>query len=313
VHFDAVLVVSFGGPEGPDEVMPFLENVLRGRPVPPERKAEVAAHYHELGGVSPINGQNRELVTRLRRGLAGRGSPVPVYWGNRNWHPFLRDTLATMRSDGIRRAAAFVTSAYSSFSGCRQYVQDIEAARAGVPGAPEIVKLRAFYDHPGFVAPLADGLRDARAIAGPDAAVLMSAHSIPTAQAARCAYESQLRETARLVDHLAGEEVGGSSLVFQSRSGSPAQPWLGPDVNDAIAASSAPAVIVVPIGFVSDHMEVVYDLDRRAAGVAASRSIRFFRSSTPGDDPRFVDMICDLVQEGTPCPAVTGCCRQPAR
>ncbi len=313
MDFDAVLVVSFGGPEGPDDVMPFLENVLRGRPVSPERKAQVAAHYHELGGVSPINGQNRELVAALERALAGRGSRLPVYFGNRNWHPYLRDTVATMHADGIRRAAAFVTSAYSSFSGCRQYVQDIEAARADSPGAPEITKLRAFFDHRGFVEPLAEGLREARAKAGPDAAVLMTAHSIPTAQAATCAYESQLRETARLVAKLAGEEAGDGSLVYQSRSGPPSQPWLGPDVNDAISALSAPAVIVAPIGFVSDHMEVVYDLDHQAAAAAASRSIGFFRSSTPGCDPRFVDMICELVEEGTACPALTGCCPRPAR
>jgi protoporphyrin/coproporphyrin ferrochelatase len=313
VDFDAVLVVSFGGPEGPDDVMPFLENVLRGRPVPPERLAQVAAHYYELGGVSPINRQNRNLVEALRQALARRGRPLPVYWGNRNWHPYLPETLEIMRADGVRHAAGFVTSAYSSFSGCRQYLQDIAAARAGVSGAPEVTKLRSYFDHPGFVEPLAAGLRQARAEAGPEAAVLMSAHSIPTAQAAACAYESQLQEAARLVAKAAGEEEGAWSLVFQSRSGPPSQPWLGPDVTDAIAACSAPAVIVVPVGFVSDHMEVVYDLDRQAAAVAESRSIRFFRSPTPGCDPRFVDMICQLVEDGTPCPAATGCCSPPAR
>jgi ferrochelatase len=192
-------------------------------------------------------------------------------------------------------------------------VQDIEAARAGAPGGPEVIKLRAFFDHPGFLEPLAEGLRQARAKAGPEAAVLMSAHSIPTAQAAACAYESQLDKTARLVAELAGEDNGTWSLVFQSRSGPPSQPWLGPDINDAIALLSAPAVIVVPIGFVSDHMEVVYDLDRQAAAAAAARSIKFFRSSTPGCHPSFVNMICELIEEGTPCPALTGCCPPPAR
>ena len=196
--FDAVLLVSFGGPEGPDEVEPFLENVLRGRQVPRERMQQVAAHYLEFGGVSPISGQNRALVEALRAALDTRAADLPVYWGNRNWHPFLADTMRTMRADGIRRAAAFVTSAYSSYSSCRQYLDDLAQARLAVgEGAPEVVKLRPYFNHPGFVGPLAAGLRAGRAQAGPDAPVLMSAHSIPAAMAGTCDYERQLRETGR--------------------------------------------------------------------------------------------------------------------
>ncbi len=327
--FDAVLLVSFGGPEGVAQVMPFLENVLRGRPVPPERMQQVAAHYLELGGVSPINGQNRALLNALAYALEERHMGLPVYWGNRNWHPYLPDVVRAMAADGIRSAAAFVTSAYSSYSGCRQYVEDLARAReqAG-PGAPELIKLRPYFNHPGFVEPLADGLRAAWATAGPDAPVLMSAHSIPSAMAATCGYEDQLAETARLVAERAGVPGKQWSLVFQSRSGSPQQPWLGPDINDCIRAvkSAPPAVIVVPIGFVSDHMEVVYDLDRTATASAAERGIRLVRSATPGTDPRFVAMICDLVEEAdgrrppavlghlgpVACPCATGCRPWPA-
>jgi ferrochelatase len=328
VTFDAVLLVSFGGPEGPDDVLPFLQNVLWGRSVPPDRMQQVAAHYLEFGGVSPLNDQNRKLVAALRDALAERHRDVPVYWGNRNWHPLLADTVRAMRTDGVRRAAAFVTSAYSGYSSCRQYLEDLARARAAVGAdAPELVKLRPYFNHPGFVAPLADGLRAARAQAGPDAPVLMTAHSIPCAMAATCDYERQLAETARLVATLAGETPDRWSLVYQSRSGPPQQPWLEPDINDAIAALPRhPAtVIVVPIGFVSDHMEVVYDLDRVAAATAAGCGIRLVRSATPGTDPRFVAMIPDLLEEAEgrrapsflgdtrpatfPCPA--GCCPPP--
>ena len=318
--FDAVLLVSFGGPEGPDDVLPFLENVLRGRPVPPERLHQVAAHYLAFGGVSPINEQNRALRTALQARL-----PLPVYWGNRNWHPLLADTVRQMAADGVARAAAFVTAAYSSHSSCRQYLDDLAAARATVgPGAPELVKLRPYFNHPGFVDPLAEGLRAARAAAGPEAPVLMSAHSIPAGMAATSDYERQLAETARLVAARAGEPPGRWALVFQSRSGRPDQPWLGPDVNDAIGAlpPSTEAVIVVPIGFVSDHMEVIYDLDRVAAATAAARGIRLLRTATPGTHPHFVAMIEELVEEAgggqvaaavgdmgpAPFPCPPGCC-----
>jgi ferrochelatase len=326
--FDALLLVSFGGPEGPDDVLPFLENVLQGRPVSRDRMQEVAAHYLSFGGVSPINEQNRLLVGALRRELVRRHRNLPVYWGNRNWRPFLTDAVRQMQADGIRRAAAFVTSAYAGYSSCRQYREDLARAQAAIgPAAPEIVKLRPFFNHDGFVAPLAAGLRAARASAGPAAPVLMSAHSIPCSLAATCDYERQLAEAARLVAAAAGEPPDQWTLVYQSRSGPPQQPWLGPDINDAIASLPAPpaTIIVVPIGFVSDHLEVVYDLDRTATQTAASRGIRLLRTPTPGADRRFVGMILDLVEEAegqrppaflgqlgpAPFPCAADCCPPP--
>jgi ferrochelatase len=284
-----------------------------------------------FGGRSPINDQNRELIAALSRHLEARGTPLPVYWGNRNWHPYLADTLKSMRADGVRRAVAFATSAYSSFSGCRQYLTDIETARAAVgPGAPEVAKLRPYFNHPGFVQPLAEGLRAARAQAGPAARVLMTAHSIPTSMAAQCDYEHQLGETGRLVSEAAGEDGARWSQVYQSRSGPPDQPWLGPDVGEAIAAlpEGTESVIVVPIGFVSDHMEVVYDLDTQAAATAAARGIKLVRTATPGTHPAFVEMVGQLVDEldrpesgvaalgklgPRPYPCRAGCCPAPAR
>ncbi len=327
--FDAVLLLSFGGPEGPDDVMPFLRNVMRGRPVRPERLEQVAAHYLDFGGVSPINGENRALRDAIGKSLAGRGRPLPVYWGNRNWDPLLTDTVRVMAEDGVSRAAAFVTAAYSSYSSCRQYLDDIEAARAEVgPKAPEIRKLRPYFNHPGFVGPLADGLRAARLEAGAGAPVLMTAHSIPMAQARTSRYEQELAETARLVTGQAGEPDGSWQLVFQSRSGPPTQPWLGPDINDAIDAlpSSTREVVVVPIGFVSDHMEVVYDIDRQAAATAEKRGLKLIRSATPGRHPDFALMVAQLVAETegsapalflgamgpVPSPCVEGCCPLPA-
>jgi protoporphyrin/coproporphyrin ferrochelatase len=327
--FDAVLLLSFGGPEGPDDVMPFLHNVMRGRPIRPDRLEQVAAHYFELGGVSPINGENRALREAIAASLAARGRSLPVYWGNRNWEPFLTDTLREMSDNGIRRVAAFVTSAYSSYSSCRQYLDDIALARAAVgPGAPEVVKLRPYFNHPGFVGPLAEGLRRARLEAGPDAPILMTAHSIPCAQAATCSYEPELTETAGLVAGRAGEPEDSWKVVYQSRSGPPSQPWLEPDINDAIEAlpESTREVVVVPIGFVSDHMEVVYDLDRQAAASAEKRGIKLFRSATPGRHADFALMVAQLVEEmeGTappltlgdlgpaPCPCLRVCCPGPA-
>jgi ferrochelatase len=297
VEFDALIVVSFGGPEGPDDVMPFLQNVVRGRPVPPERLEKVAAQYARFGGVSPINEQNRRLVTRLRSALAGRGQDLPVYWGNRNWHPHLDEAIAQMRDDGIGRAAAFVTSAYSSYSSCRQYIEDIDAARARVGlDAPEVTKLRPFFNHPEFVEPLVDGLREALK-EHPDAAVLMTAHSLPKPMAGTSDYEQQLQEVAALVAQGAG--AASWQVVFQSRSGPPGQPWLEPDINDAIGALPAgtKTAVVVPIGFVSDHMEVVHDLDLVAAQTARNRNVELVRTATPGADPRFVEMILDLLAE----------------
>lgn len=322
--FDAVVAVSFGGPEGPDDVMPFLENVVRGRNVPPERLEKVAAQYHLFGGVSPINDHNRHLLASLRSALDVRGRELPVYWGNRNWRPYLADTVARMRDDGIRSAAAFVTSAYSSYSSCRQYIEDIEAARAAAgDGAPDIVKLQPYFDRSGFVDPFVDGLRRARVEAGPEAPVIMTAHSLPSSMAAACDYQQQLLHVARRVALEAGEPEDSWVMAFQSRSGPPTQPWLGPDLNDVIAAlpGGPGAVIVVPIGFVADHMEVVHDVDLLAGGIGREKGLRLVRVSTPGRDPRFATMAADLVldteqrlRDGLPIGpwCGPGCCTAPA-
>jgi ferrochelatase len=303
--YDALLVVSFGGPEGTDDVMPFLENVLRGRGVPRERMEQVAHHYELFGGVSPINGQNRKLIAALRAELDTHHITLPVYWGNRNWHPLLADELRRMRSDGIKRALAFVTSAYSSYSGCRQYREDIERARAEVgEGAPQVDKLRAFYNHPGFVEPNIENLKAALnhvPIERRDGArVAFTAHSIPSAMAAGCDYEPQLLETCRLV--AAGAGTDNWRLVFQSRSGSPAQVWLAPDICDHLRAlkdEGAADVVVAPVGFISDHMEVLYDLDTEARAVAEEIGISMIRAATVGTHPAFVSMIRELILERT--------------
>jgi ferrochelatase len=300
--YDAVLLISFGGPEGPDDVIPFLENVLRGRQVPRPRLEEVAAHYQAFGGISPINGQNRALIAALEGELDRNGIHFPIYWGNRNWHPLLTDAVRTMRDDGIRRALAFVTSAYASYSGCRQYLGDIARARAEVgEGAPEIDKIRLYYNHPGFVEPNATNLRTALDRAGAGAHVAFTAHSIPMAMAATCDYVAQLTDTARLV----AERVrpGGEfpwQLVYQSRSGRPGQPWLEPDIGDhlrTLAAAGIDSAVLAPIGFVSDHMEVVYDLDTEAKRVADELGLHLVRAATAGTDPGFVTMIRQLIEE----------------
>lgn len=299
--YQAILVVSFGGPEGPDEVLPFLENVLRGRPVPRQRLLEVAEHYHHFGGVSPINAQNRALVAALQAELDQHGPRWKVYWGNRNWRPLLPDALAQMTHDGVERALAFVTSAYSSYSGCRQYRENLAAAQAEVgPKAPALHKLRVFFNHPGFIGPAAANTRLALAQlpAGARVKLLFTAHSIPQAMADTCAYVQQLREASRLV----ADEVGALDweLVYQSRSGPPTQPWLGPDVNDAIVAaqrSGAEALCLVPIGFTSDHMEVLYDLDVEARATAERLGIPLVRAATVGCAPEFVAMIRELILE----------------
>ena len=329
MRFDALLLLSFGGPDGPEDVMPFLENVVRGRPVPPDRLQQVAGQYMRFGGRSPINDHNRALLASLQANLEAQGRSLPLYWGNRNWKPYVADTVARMRDDGISRAAVFVTSAYSSYSSCRQYLDDLERARAAAgPGAPELVKLRPYFNHPGFVEPLAEGLRAALTDAGPEAPVLMTAHSIPSAMAATCDYERQLSETAELVAAAAGVEAGRWQVVYQSRSGPPSQPWLEPDVLETIAAlpEGTPSVVVAPIGFVSDHMEVAYDLDTQAAAAASERGIRLVRSATPGTHPRFVQMVLELLAEAedpgavrpalgslgpAPCPCAPGCCPPP--
>jgi protoporphyrin/coproporphyrin ferrochelatase len=301
--YDAILFVSFGGPEGMDEVMPFLRNVLRGRNVPESRMREVAHHYELFGGVSPINGQNRRLIAALERELDERGPRLPVYWGNRNWHPLLADTLRQMRDDGVGRALAFVTSAYSSYSGCRQYREDIERARAEAgEGAPVVEKLRPFFNHPGFVGPNAEAVRAALAeipeARRADAHLAFTAHSIPAAMAAGCDYERQLLETCRLVAAEAGHARW--RLVFQSRSGPPTQAWLEPDICDhlrELKVAGASDVIVSPVGFISDHMEVLYDLDTEARQVAEEIGLNLVRAATVGTHPAFVSMIRELIIE----------------
>ena len=308
--YDAVVVVSFGGPESPAEVMPFLRNVTRGRNVPARRLEEVAEHYLRRGGRSPINGQNRRLVTALRSALQRSGLDLAVHWGNRNWHPLLTDTVAAMRADGVRRALAFVTSAFGSYPGCRQYREDIARSVAGYDGAPEIHKLRLYWNHPGFIEPMAEGLRAALSClagagsTGP-ARLVFSAHSIPAAMAAGSPYERQLRQAAGLIAERVpqgrrGGEAGAWDLVYQSRSGPPRDPWLGPDVVDHLRAlheEGVRDVVLVPLGFVSDHMEVIHDLDDEAAGVARSLRMRLVRSPTVGTHPAFVDMIVELIRE----------------
>ncbi|MDG4831827.1 ferrochelatase [Solwaraspora sp. WMMD1047] len=309
MSYDAVVLVSFGGPEQPADVLPFLANVTRGRGVPPERLAEVAEHYQHFGGVSPINQQCRDLLAAIRADLTAHGIDLPVYWGNRNWHPMLADTVAEMRDDGVRSALAFVTSAYGGYSSCRQYREDIANARAAVgPDAPRIDKLRQFWDHPGFVEPHADAVRAALATLDParraGTRLVFTAHSIPTSMAATAGpdggrYEAQLAETARLVAAAAAPELP-YDLVWQSRSGPPQVPWLEPDVNDhleRLAADGVTAVVVSPIGFVSDHLEVVWDLDTEAAETAKRLGLGFARAGTPGTDPRFVAMVRELVVE----------------
>ena len=302
--YDALLVVSFGGPEGPDDVVPFLENVTRGRGIPRERLAEVGAHYLEFGGISPINAQCRALIDALRVELTAAGRQLPVYWGNRNWHPMLADTIRTMRDDGVQHALAFVTSAWSSYSACHQYLDDIALARSSVgDGAPQVDKIRQFFDHPGFVEPMAANLRDAlrRVGVGVGAAaarVIFTAHSIPSSMASSCDYVAQLGEAARLI--AAAARVDEYDLAYQSRSGPPSVPWLEPDIGDHIdelADAGIGTVIVAPLGFISDHMEVVYDLDTQAAARAAARGMRFERVATVGTDARFVAMIRELIDE----------------
>ena len=298
-YFDAILVVAFGGPEGRDDVMPFLENVTRGRNVPRERLEEVAHHYERFGGVSPINAQNRALIAALGPELDAHGVDLPIYLGNRNWHPFLRDTLREMRDDGVERALAFFTSAFSSYSSCRQYRENIADAQDEVGlDAPEVLRIRAFYNHPGFVEANAAQVGTALAEVGSGTHVLFTAHSIPLAMASRSRYETQLAETARLV----AERVGGPAyeLVYQSRSGPPHVPWLEPDVCDrirALAAEGVRAVVVSPIGFVSDHMEILFDLDVEAREAAEEVGIELARAQTVGTHPAFVAMIRELIQE----------------
>ena len=300
-NYDALLILSFGGPEKPEDVIPFLENVLRGRGVPRERMLAVAGHYYHFGGKSPINDQNRALIAGLETEFAREGRRLPVYWGNRNWHPYLVNTLRQMRADGVRRALAFVTSVFSSYSGCRQYLEDIERARSEAgKGAPEIEKLRSFYNHPSFIEAEVDRVRAALDQIPADvrakARIIYTAHSVPMAMAQSSDYQKQLDESCRLVSESLG--LADWQLVYQSRSGPPAQPWLEPDVGDVLRGLEPGApVVIVPIGFISDHMEVLYDLDTEARAIAGERGLTMVRAATVGVHPKFLLMIRELILE----------------
>jgi ferrochelatase len=304
MNYDSVLVVSFGGPEKREDVIPFLENVLRGKNVPRERMLEVAEHYYRFGGVSPINAQNREMIAALKTELARNGLQMPVYWGNRNWHPLLADTLKQMQADGIKRALAFVTSAYSSYAGCRQYLDDIAGARARIGDpAPAVEKLRAFFNHPGFIEAMVARAQEALAQNPAEreeaSTLIFTAHSIPVDMAQNSNYVQQLEEACRLVSAGLGQK--NYRLAYQSRSGPPSQPWLEPDIlavlRDVKATGSPARVVVVPIGFLSDHIEVLYDLDTEAKKLAEESGLTMVRARTVGSHPRFITMIRELIQE----------------
>ena len=327
VAFDAILLAGFGGPEGQDDVIPFLRNVTRGRGIPDERLEEVAHHYRHFGGVSPINEHNRQLKAALETELAARGIDLPVYWGNRNWTPYLTDAVTAAETAGDISLIAIATSAYSSFSSCRQYREDFARVltETGLGERVTIDKVRPFFDHPGFVHTFIEGVRDALAtfvdegIAPEAIRVLFSTHSIPTADATRSgpahlelgeggAYEAQHLAVAEVVMAAQHADLGAVSwnLVYQSRSGPPTQPWLEPDINDLIATlpgEGVKAVVIVPLGFVSDHMEVMWDLDEEATESAKENGLRSIRTATPGIDPAYVTGLVDLVMErvnGTP-------------
>lgn len=343
--FDAVLLLSFGGPERPEDVMPFLENVTRGRGVPRERLEEVAQHYLHFGGVSPINALNRDIIVALEAEFATRGIDLPVYFGNRNWHPMAEDTVERMRADGVGSALVFPTSAWGGYSGCRQYDEDIARVRETVAGAPELVKLRQYFDHPLLIESFADAIRTAlRQIPGDrraGARLVFTAHSIPVSADISAGppgdggklYSRQVAEAARLCAAATG--FAEYDVVWQSRSGPPQVPWLEPDITDHLddlSDAGVDAVVVCPVGFVSDHLEVVWDLDNEALRKAAELGMAFARAATPGTDPRFARLIAELVEEhltdlaprrlgavpgygctvnGAPC--AVGCCEPPRR
>ncbi|MGB8260733.1 MAG: ferrochelatase, partial [Terracidiphilus sp.] len=325
-QFDALLVLSFGGPERPEDVMPFLENVTRGRGVPLERLLEVAENYARLGGVSPINEQTRALIAALRTELDQHGLKLPIYWGNRNWHPFTEETMRRMSADGVRRALVFVTSAYGSYSACRQYLEDLDNARAAVTGeTPSFERLPHYCLLPGFIEPLIERVSDAFAHVPEErragTKLLFTAHSIPVAMSQTSNYFGQLTDVARLVAQ--GVRHPEYRLVFQSRSGPPQQPWLEPDVRDALreeARAGVKDVVVAPIGFISDHMEVKFDLDTQARELAGSLGLNMVRAATVGTHPKFVAMIRELIEErlsgareACPWPCTETCCPSPQR
>lgn len=327
--YDALLVLSFGGPEGRDEVVPFLENVLRGKNIPRERMLEVAEHYYHFDGISPINSQCRALIAALENELATLSPSLPIYWGNRNWRPYLADTVLQMRDDGVRKALVLVTSAFSSYSGCRQYLEDIERARQAVgANAPQIDKLRSFFNHPGFLEPMVLQTRAALEAISSDrratTQLVFTAHSIPLAMAAGSPYVRQLEEACGII----AEKIPMQSwtLAYQSRSGPPSQPWLEPDVGDLLrrfrAAGNCTDAVVVPIGFISDHMEVLFDLDTELKQLCNQLGMALHRVPTVGTHPLFISAIRELILERTsglaprwlgqlgPCPDVCAatCC-----
>ncbi|HYV61201.1 MAG TPA: ferrochelatase [Bryobacteraceae bacterium] len=303
-RYDALLIVSFGGPEKREDVIPFLENVLRGRNVPHERMLEVAEHYYHFGGRSPINDQNRALIEALRPVVK-----IPIYWGNRNWHPMLADTVRRMRDDGIQHAVAFVTSAFGSYSGCRQYIEDIARARAEArEGAPRITKIRPFSDHPKFIQAMTDRVRAALAEL-PQGRLVFTAHSVPVSMAGSSPYVGELELACAAVAKGVGREQW--KLVYQSRSGPPTQPWLEPDIGTYLRETRSD-VVIVPIGFLSDHMEVIYDLDTEARAVCEELGVKMVRAGTAGMHPAMIEMIAEMVhQEHAVC--AEGCCPAPQR
>lgn len=305
--FDALLVLSFGGPEGKEDVIPFLENVLRGRNVPRERLEEVAEHYYHFDGVSPINQQNRELIDALRSELDDNGlADLPIYFGNRNWHPLLPDTLQQMAEDGAKKALVFITSVYSSYSGCRQYREDMFNAQTKLEGieAPEILLTRKPFNHPGWIETQVDLIEESmeqlpeESRAG--AHIIYAAHSIPSAMAKNCLYTQQLADSATLITERVQLGNNPFSIAYQSRSGPPHQPWLEPDINDHLAdlqKQGVENVVVVPLGFISDHMEVMYDLDEEALETSQELNMTMVRVPSAGTHPRFVRMIRELIEE----------------
>ena len=335
---DVLLIVSFGGPEGPDDVVPFLENVTRGRGIPRERLVEVGAHYAHFGGVSPINEINRTLVAQVRAELAGRGEAITVLWGNRNWDPYLAAALREARDLGATRIFALFTSAYSSYSGCRQYRENLHDALAEVQSedpswSPQVTRLRTYFNHPGFVDSMVDATRTSLADLPEGSRLVFTTHSIPTADADRCDYVAQHRDVAATIAAALGRGDEWD-LVYQSRSGAPHIPWLEPDVGEhlaALAASGVPGAVMVPIGFISDHMEVIWDLDTIATDQARAAGIPVARAATAGTDPRFIAMVADLLEESRaaadgrprlqtpttgdlgprPVPCAAGCCPNP--
>jgi len=300
--YDAVLVVSFGGPEGPDEVMPFLANVFRGLRVGEETKRRIAARYQDFGGVSPINGHTRTFIAALQQDLDKHGPALPIYWGNRNWHPLLGDTFTQMAKDGIRRAIAYVTSTFSSYSGCRRYREDLHEAAAAEPGAPVIDKLRSGYNHPGFIEAATDrvaaALDEIPAERRAHAQILFTAHSLPQSMARRCAYEAQLDQSCRLIGDALEHQRW--RLVYQSNNASYGnEPWLGPDIGDALEHARAEGIedaVVAPIGFVCDHTEILFDIDVQARDAAAACGASLRRIGSLNSSDAFIGMLADLVR-----------------